>query len=78
MTHEIRLRLPVALYNSIAVGAARRSIAVSSLVSLAVYEYLRERGEIAHTQAPAKSEPVADIKAWLASDDDDEPLNVGS
>ncbi len=51
--HEIRFRTPAPLHRAINFAAARRGVAASALVSLAVYEYLRERGELAPTQADA-------------------------
>jgi hypothetical protein len=46
---------------------------------MALYEYLRERGELTPTQARAV-EPAAatnpDFAVWFG--EDDEPLNVGS
>lgn len=75
--HEIRFRTPVSLHRAINLAAAQRGIASSALVSLAVYEYLRERGEIAPTQQGAnQTEPKATLPfEWL---EEDEPLNVGS
>jgi hypothetical protein len=77
--HEIRIRISSPLHNAVTFAAANRSIPMASLVSLALYEYLRERGELTPTQARAV-EPAAatnpDFAVWF--DEDDEPLNVGS
>jgi len=46
---------------------------------MALYEYLRERGELTPTQARAVEPAVTsspDLAVWF--DEDDEPLNVGS
>lgn len=63
--HEIRFRTPASLHSTVNLAAARRGIAASALVSLAVYEYLRERGELAPTQAPV-AEPTSSLPLeWL-------------
>ena len=65
--HEIRFRTPAALHRAINFAAAQRGIAASALVSLAIYEYLRERGELAPTQADAtqaEAKPMLPFE-WL-------------
>jgi len=70
--HEVRIRVSSPLHHAATFAAARRSIPVASLVSLALYEYLRERGELAPTQAGPKLSPapapVADMSVWLDDD----------
>jgi hypothetical protein len=77
--HEVRFRTPAPLHNAINLAAAQRGIAASALVSMALYEYLRERGELTPTQARAVEPAVTsspDLAVWF--DEGDEPLNVGS
>jgi hypothetical protein len=74
--NEVRIRISSPLHRALTFAAARRSVPMASLVSLALYEYLRERGELAPTQADAKPTPSPSLDVWL--DDDGEPLNVGS
>ena len=79
MNHEIRLRAPRSFYLALSSAAAIRGVAVSALVSMVTYEYLRERGELTPTQARAVEPAVTsspDLAVWF--DEDDEPLNVGS
>ena len=67
--HEVRFRTPAALHSAVNLAAARRGIAASALVSMAVYEYLRERNELAPTQAPV-AEPTSSLPfEWLEDDD---------
>ncbi len=59
--HEVKIRTPAPLHRAINFASAKRGIAASALVSLAVYEYLRERDELASTQvdeAQARPEVV--------------------
>ena len=67
--NEVRIRISVPLHKAISTAAAKRGMAASALVSLAVYEYLRERGELASNEvSPAKPDPDA-MRVWLDDDD---------
>lgn len=72
MSHEIRLRLPLAFYVSLSAAAATRGIATTALASMAIHEFLRERGELTPMQATAKPpvalKPDVDMSVW--HDDD--------
>jgi hypothetical protein len=76
--HEIRIRISSTLHRAATFAAARRSIPAASLVSLALYEYLHQRGELdapppvaANNVAP-KPTPSFDMSAWLDDDEDDD------
>lgn len=66
---EIRLRVSAELFADVVNEAQARSIPISTVVKLALNDYLRK-------SKPKPAPFVADMSVWL--DDDDEPLNVGS
>ena len=68
--HEIRIRVSSTLHNAATFAAARRSIPAASLVSLALYEYLHARGELAPTQAaPKPAIDPDDLREWFEGDE---------
>jgi hypothetical protein len=76
--HEIRIRISSTLHRAATFAAARRSIPTASLVSLALYEYLHQHGEL-NAPLPAtdnnvapKPTPSFDMSAWLDDDEDDD------
>lgn len=67
--NEVRIRIPVPLHKALTFAAAHRGMATAALVSLAAYEYLRERGELASNEVSvAKPDPDA-MRVWLDDDD---------
>lgn len=77
--HEVKIRTPAPLHRALNLAAAKRGVATSALVSLAVYEYLHAHGELASTLEGANQTvpKTTGLDAWM-DDEDDEPLNVGS
>jgi hypothetical protein len=76
--HEIRIRVSSPLHRAATFAAARRSIPAASLVSLALYEYLHQRGELdaplpaTDNNVAPKPTPSFDMSAWLDDDEDDD------
>ena len=75
--NEVKIRVPVAFHRAINLAAARRGVPASSLVAMAIHEYLHQHGELtappvaANSVAP-KPTPSFDMSAWLDDDDEDD------
>ncbi len=68
--NEVKIRVPTDFHRAINLAAARRGVPASALVATAIHEYLRERGELAPTQAaPKPAIDPDDLREWFEDDD---------